>query len=128
MILPGEDHTGIHVASMSINLGGVVNAFRAFEPGPIAMRAVLATQLSLIPPSQVPWLVCEWLPPVPRTSPGAHRIPGLVPDGWLVLGAGNGLRAKITGSPSAQFRGQPTKVVTEVAPAPVAPDGWKRPF
>jgi hypothetical protein len=42
MILPGEDYTGIHVASMSINLGGVLKFFgKADHPG--LMNAIVGT-------------------------------------------------------------------------------------
>lgn len=62
MVLPGTDFTGVHVASMSINLGGVLKFFgKADEPG--LMNAIVGT------PS--PWNI---LRNVPRMTRGAEMI------------------------------------------------------
>ncbi|MCE9580653.1 MAG: hypothetical protein K8W52_46460 [Deltaproteobacteria bacterium] len=53
MVLPGDDFTGIHVASMSINLGNVLHFFgQADQPG--LMNAIVGT------PS--PWSIARNLP------------------------------------------------------------------
>jgi len=57
MVLPGNEFTGIHVASMSINLGGVLKFFgKADQPG--LMNALVGT------PS--PWSIIRNLPRMAR--------------------------------------------------------------
>jgi len=57
MVLPGDEYSGLHVASMSINLGGVLKFFgKADEPG--LMNALLGT------PS--PWVIARNLPRMAR--------------------------------------------------------------
>jgi diacylglycerol kinase family enzyme len=57
MVLPGDEFTGIHVASMSINLGGVLKFFaKADQPG--LMNAIVGT------PS--PWSIVRNLPRMAR--------------------------------------------------------------
>jgi diacylglycerol kinase family enzyme len=57
MVLPGDEFTGIHVASMSINLGGVLRFFgKADQPG--LMNAIVGT------PS--PWGIVSNLPRMRR--------------------------------------------------------------
>jgi hypothetical protein len=57
MVLPGDEFTGIHVASMSINLGNVLKFFgKADEPG--LMNAIVGT------PS--PWSIIRNLPRMAR--------------------------------------------------------------
>ena len=57
MVLPGDEFTGIHVASMSINLGNVLKFFgKADQPG--LMNAIVGT------PS--PWAVARNLPRMAR--------------------------------------------------------------
>lgn len=56
MILPGEDFTGIHVASMSINLGGVLKFFgKADQPG--LMNAIVGTPSPLAVAMNLPRMV-----------------------------------------------------------------------
>jgi len=57
MVLPGNDFTGVHVASMSINLGNVLRFFgKADQPG--LMNAIVGT------PS--PWGILRNLPRMAR--------------------------------------------------------------
>lgn len=62
MVLPGDEFTGIHVASMSINLGNVLKFFgKADQPG--LMNAIVGT------PS--PWAIARNLP---RMARGAEMV------------------------------------------------------
>ena len=62
MVLPGDQFTGIHVASMSINLGNVLKFFgKADQPG--LMNAIVGT------PS--PWAIARNLP---RMARGAEMV------------------------------------------------------
>ena len=56
MILPGEDYTGIHVASMSINLGGVVKFFSKADQAGL-MNAIVGTPGPLMVARNLPRMV-----------------------------------------------------------------------
>jgi hypothetical protein len=53
--------------------------------------------------------------------------PELGPEGWFVLGRGNGLRVWITGAPRGLV-GSPRAVRVERAASPVERDAWERAF
>jgi len=56
MILPGEDFTGIHVASMSINLGNVLKFFgKADQPG--LMNALIGTPSPMMVARNLPRMI-----------------------------------------------------------------------
>lgn len=92
----------------------------------IRLRCVLAT-----PRAQAgltgPVLACRWFDPTTDEA-HAHLAPGVGPDGWIVLGSGNGLRVKITGQPPGSRIGAPTTVTAEPAPEPLGFDAWTTSF
>src|SRR3954471_18129524 len=65
-----------------------------------------------------PALICEWVD-VPTGEPKPHLVAELAPDGWMVLGGGNGLRVKLTGRPIGARAGQPAKMIVNPAVAPL---------
>jgi hypothetical protein len=76
-----------------------------------------------------PALLCQLTPSDASTGePAAHLVPDIVPDGWMVLGTGNGLRIQVVGRPIGARAGAPTSVVVAPAPEPLGRDAWEHPF
>lgn len=76
-----------------------------------------------------PALLCQVIPEDASTAEAeAHLVPGVVPGGWMVLGAGSGLRIKVVGRPFSARAGAPSNVVVEPAPEPLGSDAWEHPF
>jgi hypothetical protein len=71
-----------------------------------------------------PVLLCEWREADSFTLYD-FTADGLGPDRWVVLGSGNGLRARVTGH-AISTDGAPVKVVAETPSEPIAPDAWDR--
>lgn len=74
-----------------------------------------------------PVLLCQWLGAT-TGEPAAHLVEGLAPADWFVLGTGNGLRVKVTGSPAGAHTGRPPSVTAAPADAPLGHDAWERSF
>jgi hypothetical protein len=95
-------------------------------------RFVVPQGHALLP--TVPALLCRWLPgDTPTAEAAAYTVPGLgidgeEPEGLMVLGAGHGLRIRITGKPQGAGTGDATRVQVELAPAPIPVDAWEHPF
>jgi hypothetical protein len=74
-------------------------------------------------------LLCQWLPSdPPAIEADAYRVEGVVPEPWLVLGSGAGLRIKLTGKPPGARTGDATRVDVQIAAAPLALDAWTQAF
>lgn len=92
------------------------------------LRCVLATPHDH-PSLHTTALLCQWLPTdPPAIEADAYRVDGVIPNPWLVLGSGPGLRIKVTGKPTGARTGEPMKVDVQVAPAPLPFDAWAHPF
>jgi hypothetical protein len=74
-----------------------------------------------------PALLCQWIDMTTREA-DPFLVPDIVPEGWMVLGTGNGLRIKVTGQPAGFKPATPAEIVVETAPAPLGPDAWAHPF
>ena len=92
----------------------------------IKLRCVLAAPHGH-PLLTTPALLCEWVG-VQTDEPMAYAVDGLGPAGWMALGAGNGLRVKVTGQPPGSRAGEPTKVTAVRAAAPLGNDAWETSF
>jgi len=92
----------------------------------VKLRCVLAAPHGH-PSLTTPALLCQWVD-MQTGEPDAHIVEGIAPAGWMVLGSGNGLRIKLTGAPAGAMTGDPTKVVVEVAQAPLGSDAWEHSF
>lgn len=73
-----------------------------------------------------PVLLCEW-----READWAAYYPltldGVVPERWVVLGGGNGVRARITGK-TISSQGAPVRVLLENSVERIEPNEWDRPL
>lgn len=76
------------------------------------------------PAPTAPALLCQWIEL--RTFEAQGLIaPDVAPEGWMVLGTGNGLRIAVSGP----FRGDAAnRTVVSPAPAPLGHDAWERSF
>jgi len=92
----------------------------------IELRCVLAVPRDH-PALSAPVLLCQWLDAT-TNEPAAHEVAGLAPDGWFVLGSGNGLRVRMTGKPEGAHEGDPTKIVATPASSQLGTDAWERSF
>jgi hypothetical protein len=74
-----------------------------------------------------PVLLCQWID-APTRGADPLMVPDIVPDGWIALGTGNGLRIKVSGQPAGFKPATPSEIAVETAPAPLGPDAWAHPF
>lgn len=94
----------------------------------VTLRCVLAMPHDH-PSLRTTALLCQWLPSdPPAIEADAYRVEGVVPEPWLVLGSGAGLRIKVTGKPPGARTGNATRVDVQIAAAPLAIDAWTQPF
>jgi hypothetical protein len=93
---------------------------------PVTLRCALA-----IPRDHsslaAPVLLCRWIGLETREA-DPLLLPGLAPEGWMVLGSGNGLRVKVSGGLPEMAGGEPPSIQVESPPVPLDHHAWEKPF
>jgi hypothetical protein len=94
----------------------------------IKLRCVVAQpQQHAVLTGDAPVLVCQW-GDASATEAAAHVVAGLAPEGWMVLGSGNGLAVKVTGAPVGAREGDEAGVTATPASKPLEATAWQRSF
>lgn len=123
------------VAEVELELDGQVCP-RLFEGALSLARApVLKLRCVMAQPVQplegqlptAPVLLCQSLDgPVSELEP--YEAAPITPEGWFVLGTGNGLRVSVTGRPPGAQEGEAQRVSARAAESRLEADAWERSF